>query len=98
MRANPANGNFGPLAAPPPYLAPVIRAADRIDYRIRRYVVPCEDVSLRPAPRINPPPQRAWLPAIGQCLKAQYDDALAAPIPPRLAALVADFESQGSRG
>jgi hypothetical protein len=34
-----------------------------------------------------------WLSAIGQCLKAQYD-ALAAPIPPRIAALVEQLETQ----
>src|SRR5436309_12022913 len=34
-----------------------------------------------------------WLSAIGQCLKAQYD-ALAAPIPPHIAALVEQLETQ----
>jgi len=34
-----------------------------------------------------------WLAAIGQCLKAQYD-ALAAPIPPHIAALVEQLETQ----
>ena len=34
-----------------------------------------------------------WLSAIGQCLKAQYD-ALAAPIPPLIAALVEQLEPQ----
>jgi hypothetical protein len=37
--------------------------------------------------------RRAWLSALGQSLKAQYD-ALAAPIPPRLAALVRQLERQ----
>ena len=43
-------------------------------------------------PRINPPPQSIWLSAIGRCLELQYEDALAAPIPPQLAALVEQFE------
>jgi hypothetical protein len=33
------------------------------------------------------------LSAIGQCLKVQYD-AIAAPVPPRLAALVKQLEKQ----
>ncbi|MFL6830969.1 MAG: hypothetical protein ACJ8F0_00150 [Xanthobacteraceae bacterium] len=37
--------------------------------------------------------RRAWLSALGQSLKAQYD-ALAAPVPPRLAALVRQLEAQ----
>jgi hypothetical protein len=37
--------------------------------------------------------RRAWLSALGQSLKAQYD-ALAAPVPPRLAALVKQLEAQ----
>jgi hypothetical protein len=37
--------------------------------------------------------RRAWLSALGQSLKAQYD-ALAAPVPPRLAALVQQLEAQ----
>jgi hypothetical protein len=37
--------------------------------------------------------RRGWLSAIGQSLKAQYD-ALAAPVPPRLAALVKQLEAQ----
>jgi hypothetical protein len=53
-----------------------------------------------PAPRAKLPSKlmlacdrRAWLSALGQSLKAQYD-ALAAPVPPRLAALVRQLESQ----
>jgi hypothetical protein len=53
-----------------------------------------------PAPRTNFPSKlmlacdrRAWLSALGQSLKAQYD-ALAAPVPPRLAALVRQLEAQ----
>jgi hypothetical protein len=43
--------------------------------------------------------RRTWLSALGQSLKAQYD-ALAAPVPPRLAALVRQLEAQDqmSRG
>jgi hypothetical protein len=37
--------------------------------------------------------RRAWLSALGQSLKGQYD-ALAAPVPPRLAALVRQLEAQ----
>lgn len=37
--------------------------------------------------------RRAWLSALGQSLKSQYD-ALAAPLPPRLAALVRQLETQ----
>jgi hypothetical protein len=41
--------------------------------------------------------RRGWLSAIGQSLKAQYD-ALAAPVPPRLAALVKQLEAQDQPG
>ncbi|MFL6821708.1 MAG: hypothetical protein ACJ8FA_03990 [Xanthobacteraceae bacterium] len=37
--------------------------------------------------------RRAWLSALGQSLKGQYD-ALAAPVPPRLAARVRQHEAQ----
>jgi hypothetical protein len=46
---------------------------------------------------MNPPPQIAWLLAIGNRLKLQYDHAFAAPIPPHLAALVAQLETQDRR-
>jgi hypothetical protein len=53
-----------------------------------------------PAPRAKLPSKlmlacdrRAWLSALGQSLKAQYD-ALTAPVPPRLAALVRQLEAQ----
>jgi len=82
----------GTAAAPPQHhIAPVVRAADRIDYLIRRQVVPPE------GPRTNPPPQSAWLLAIGRGLKLQYDEALSAPIPWRLAALVAQLEAKDVR-
>jgi hypothetical protein len=37
--------------------------------------------------------RRVWLSALGRALKAEYD-ALAAPLPPRLAALVQKLEAQ----
>jgi len=46
-------------------------------------------------PRINPPPQGVWLSAIGRGLKIQYDEALWAPLPPRLVALLGQLETQG---
>jgi hypothetical protein len=53
-----------------------------------------------PAPRAKLPSKfmlacdrRAWLSALGRSLKAEYD-ALAAPLPPRLAALVRQLEAQ----
>jgi hypothetical protein len=53
-----------------------------------------------PAPRVKLPSKlmlacdrRAWLSALGRSLKAEYD-ALAAPLPPRLAALVRQLEAQ----
>jgi hypothetical protein len=87
----------------------VVRTADRIDYWIRRHVhatdfSPAELWSAPEAARrskLNSAPQRKLLPArdrnvwlsIGHCLKAQYD-ALAPPIPPRIAALVEQLERQ----
>ena len=51
-------------------------AADRIDYWIRRRVVPCA-----PRSNVNPALDRnAALTAIGRSLRDQYD-ALAAPVP-----------------
>jgi len=73
------------------HTAPVVRAADRIDHLIRRQVVPPE------GPRTNPPPQSAWLLAIGRGLKLQYDEALSAPMPWRLAVLVAQVEAKDVR-
>ncbi len=61
----------------------VAATADRIDYWIRRHVVPCP-----PTGKVNPALDRyVGLTAIGRSLKGQYD-ALATPIPPHLAALV----------
>jgi len=64
-------------------------AADRIDYWIRRHIVPCGTPS-------NAIPNRdkyVALTAIGQSLRDQYD-ALAAPVPPHLAALVKQLEAR----
>src|SRR5947208_11136404 len=49
-------------------------------------------------PRINLPPQSVWLSAIGRCLKLQYEEALAAPVPPRLAGLLRQFETRDAPG
>ena len=63
-----------------PHLA---ATADRIDYWIRRHVVP-----YAPQSKINPGRDRyVALTAIGRSLKDQYD-ALATPIPRHLAALI----------
>jgi hypothetical protein len=88
-------------------LAAVVRTADRIDYWVRRRIHATHLVrsKLWPAEdRPNPPrmsgasysklflagDQSAWL-SIGNCLRAQYD-ALAAPLPAHIAALVAQLE------
>jgi hypothetical protein len=88
---------------PTEQLAAVVRAADRIDYWIRRHVHPTDFSAPQVArrSRVNGAPQRNLLPArdrnvwlsIGHYLKAQYD-ALAPPIPPRIAALVEQLERQ----
>jgi hypothetical protein len=68
----------------------VTAAADRIDHWIRQRVVSC-------APPSNANLSRAkyadLATAIGRTLKDQYD-ALAAPVPPHLAALVKRLEAQ----
>jgi len=72
-------------------IAATAHTADRIDYWIRRHVFhgthpPQSKVS-------SARDRRVGLSAIGQCLKDQYD-AFAAPIPPHLAALVRQLETQ----
>jgi hypothetical protein len=64
----------------------VATAADRIDYWVRRRIVPCD--ALLPG-NANPASDRyvGLTTAIGQSLRDQYN-ALAAPTPPHLAALV----------
>jgi hypothetical protein len=67
----------------------VATAADRIDYWIRRRIVPCA-----PPSNVKPAFDRyVALDAIGRSLREQYD-AVAAPLPPRLAALVRQLEAQ----
>ena len=70
-------------------------AADRIDYWIRRHViVSCYGTHPPSQSKLNSArDRRVGLSAIGQCLKDQYD-ALATPIPPHLAALVKQLETQ----
>jgi hypothetical protein len=71
-----------------PHLA---ATADRIDYWIRRQVVPCPAEA-----RINPSLDRyIGLTAIGRSLKDQYD-ALTTRIPPHLAALVRQITTMES--
>jgi hypothetical protein len=75
-------------------LAAPVRTVDRIDYWIRRHVIQYCCGTHPSQSKLNPARDRSIsLSAIGQCLKDQYD-ALAAPIPPRLAALVKQFETQ----
>ena len=67
----------------------VATAADRIDYWIRRHIIPCAAPS-----NANPALDRyVGLTAIGRSLRDQYD-AHAAPVPPDLAALVKQLEAQ----
>ena len=66
----------------------VATAADRIDYWIRRHIVTCATPSNAPAADLH-----VGLVAIGRSLRDQYD-ALAAPVPPSLAALIKQLEAQ----
>jgi hypothetical protein len=76
-------------------IAAAAQRADRIDYWIRRYVIP-HCYGTHPS-QINPArDRRVWLSAIGQSLKDQYD-ALSTPIPPHLAVLVKQLETQERR-
>jgi len=71
-------------------LAAAVRTADRIDYWIRRHVIPVSGTQ----GKLNPARDRSVsLSAIGHCLKDQYD-ALAPPIPPHLAALLKQLETR----
>jgi hypothetical protein len=67
-------------------------AADRIDYWIRRHVT-CHGTHPSQSRLNAAPDRRVGLSAIGQCLKDQYD-ALTTPIPPHLASLVNQLETQ----
>ena len=67
----------------------LLATADRIDYWIRRHVVPCP-----PQSKVNSVrDRRAALTAIGKTLRDQYD-ALATPIPLQLAILVRQLEAR----
>jgi hypothetical protein len=75
-------------------LAAAVRTTDQIDYWIRRHVIQYCYGTHPSQSKLNPARDRSVsLSAIGQCLRVQYD-ALAAPIPPRLAALVNQLETQ----
>ena len=72
-----------------------VQTVDRIDYWIRRHVIQYCHETHPSQSKFNPArDRRVWLSAIGQSLKSQYD-ALAGPVPPHLAALVKQFETQG---
>jgi hypothetical protein len=69
-------------------------AADRIDNWIRRRViVSCWGTHPSQSKLNSTRHTRLGLSAIGQCLKDQYD-SLATPIPPHLAALLKQLETQ----
>ena len=89
-------------------LAAVVRTADRIDYWVRRRVHATHLVRSNPWPAEDRPyrlgmsaashsklfsagDRSAWL-SIGNGLRAQYD-ALTAPMPPHIAALVEQLET-----
>jgi hypothetical protein len=77
-------------------VAAAAQTADRIDYWIRRHVIPyC--YATHPSQnqsKFNPArDRRVGLLAIGQCLKEQYD-ALWTPMPRHLVALVEQLETQ----
>ena len=77
-------------------IAAAAQTADRIDYWIRRHVIPyCYGTHpSQSQSKFNPSrDRRVGLLAIGQCLKDQYD-ALASPMPRHLAALVEQLEAQ----
>jgi hypothetical protein len=75
-------------------IAAAAQTADRIDYWIRRHVILYPHGTHPPRSKWNPARhRRVGLSAIGQSLKDQYD-ALATPIPPHLAALVRQLETQ----
>jgi len=77
-------------------VAAAAQTADSTDYWIRRHVIPyCYGTHpSQSQSKFNPcRDRRVGLSAIGQCLKDQYD-ALAAPLPRHLAALVEQLETQ----
>jgi hypothetical protein len=75
-------------------IAAAAQTADRIDYWIRRHVIPyCYGTHPSQSKVNSVRDRRVGLLAIGQCLKDQYD-AFATPIPPHLAALVRQLETR----
>ena len=77
-------------------LVATAQTADRIDYWIRRHVIPhCYATHpFQSQSKFNPSrDRRVGLSANGQCLKDQYD-ALVPPMPPHLTALVEQLEMQ----
>jgi len=82
--------NDGPNSRGTTIMRQVANAANRIDYWIRRSIVPCFPPSDANAARDR---YTGLTTAIGLSLKDQYD-ALASPMPPHLAALVKQFEAQ----
>lgn len=75
-------------------IAAAALTADRIDYWIPRHIIQyCYGTHLSQS-KLNPAgDRRVGLLAIGQCLKDQYD-ALTTTIPPHLATLVKQLETQ----
>jgi len=82
--------NFNGSAGLPGRLRPSSQQVDRIDCWIRQRVVPC---ALPSNANLARPKYVDLTTAIGRTLKDQYD-ALAAPVPPHLAALVKRLEAQ----
>jgi hypothetical protein len=78
-------------------IAAAAQTADRIDYWIRRHVIPyCYgNYPSQSQSKFNPSrDRRVGLLAIGQCLKDQYDSLATPPMPRLLAALVDQLEMQ----
>jgi hypothetical protein len=81
----------------------LFQIADRIDYSVRRYIHATDHLWSPPhairRSRANGAPQRKLIPAadrsvwlsIGHYLRVQYD-ALSAPVPPQITALVEQLE------
>jgi hypothetical protein len=75
-------------------IAAATLTADRIDYWIRRHVIQYCQGTHSSRSKLSPArDRRVGLSAIGQNLREQYD-ALATPIPPHLAVLVSQLETQ----
>ena len=75
-------------------IAAAVQTTDRIDYWIRRHMIPYGYGTHPSRSKVNSVrDRRVGLLAIGQCLKDQYD-AFRTPIPPHLAALVRQLETR----